>query len=565
MAGAASQQELDARTLATLDVHLDELRQTLYGRGEPRRRGNALLFGDKPVNNDLALVDTIGGRDNTLVTVFMGDRRVTTNVCKADGSRIIGTALEAGPVYDRVLKEGKTYRGNADIFGAPHFTIYEPIVSNGEVVGILFVGIPRRAVAARAALVSAARAADEIGEMRAAVLELGKAAKAKETAEREAAALRQHAEEQRHRRAAQQARAAKERARAVKERARAMEEISSTVKQNAADAAQADQVATGTCAVADRGGQVVSQAVAAMSRIAKSSRKISDIIAVIDEIARQTNLLALNAAVEAARAGEAGRGFAVVATEVRALAQRSSQAAKDIKVLIGSSADQVQEGVTLVNSAGRTLGEIVNSIRKVAGIVSGIAVANSEQAAGLEQINKALTQLDDATQQHVAPADDGWGDPHDPSAVAACSMIRKSGYRFSEKDHAPRKNLDHDPIRSYRIMVSPWRSEIGLGERMHPHGADTGAHDVLAREFDHRHRERLRPDELQHRAQAARRLEIALADVAIDDHHAVLADPVKNVLISAGVQFCASSSSTKAFCHDRPRRPRTGPFRCRRA
>ncbi len=419
MAGAASQQELDARTLATLDVHLDELRQTLYGRGEPRRRGNALLFGDKPVNNDLALVDAIGGRDNTLVTVFMGDRRVTTNVCKADGSRIIGTALEAGPVYDRVLKEGKTYRGNADIFGTPHFTIYEPIVSNGEVVGILFVGIPRRAVAARAALVSAARAADEIGEMRAAVLELGKAAKAKETAEREAAALRQHAEEQRHRRAAQQARAAKERARAVKERARAMEEISSTVKQNAADAAQADQVATGTCAVADRGGQVVSQAVAAMSRIAESSRKISDIIAVIDEIARQTNLLALNAAVEAARAGEAGRGFAVVATEVRALAQRSSQAAKDIKVLIGSSADQVQEGVTLVNSAGRTLGEIVDSIRKVAGIVSGIAVANSEQAAGLEQINKALTQLDDATQQHVAPADDGWGDPHDPSAVAA--------------------------------------------------------------------------------------------------------------------------------------------------
>jgi methyl-accepting chemotaxis protein len=140
---------------------------------------------------------------------------------------------------------------------------------------------------------------------------------------------------------------------------------------------------------------------------------------VIDEIARQTNLLALNAAVEAARAGEAGRGFAVVATEVRSLAQRSSQAAKDIKVLIGSSADQVQEGVTLVNVAGGTLGEIVDSIRKVAGIVSGIAVANSEQAAGLEQINKALTQLDDATHQHVAPAEDSWGDPHDSSVIAA--------------------------------------------------------------------------------------------------------------------------------------------------
>ncbi len=121
-----------------------------------------------------------------------------------------------------------------------------------------------------------------------------------------------------------------------------------------------------------------------------SSHKIADIIAVIDEIARQTNLLALNAAVEAARAGEAGRGFAVVATEVRDLAQRSSQAAKDIKTLISNSSGQVKEGVALVNSAGSSLGEIVESIKKVAGIVSGIAAANHEQAAGLEQINRAL-------------------------------------------------------------------------------------------------------------------------------------------------------------------------------
>jgi methyl-accepting chemotaxis protein len=402
IAGAASQRELDARTLAALDVHLDELRETLYGRGEPRRSGNLLYFGNRPVNDDLALVDGIAARDSVLITVFMGDRRVTTNVGRADGSRLIGTTLEHGPVYDRVLREGKTHRGEANIFGVPHFAIYEPIQANGEVIGILFVGMPRRAVTERDGPPSIARSSDEIAEMRRAASELGKAVNAKEIAEQDAAELRQRAEEQRHRRSAEEARAAKARARAVKERARAMEEISSTVKRNAADAAKADQVATQTCAVADQGGQVVARAVAAMSRIEESSHKIADIIAVIDEIARQTNLLALNAAVEAARAGDAGRGFAVVATEVRELAQRSSQAAKDIKALIGSSADQVHDGVALVNSAGKALGEIVDSIKKVAVIVSGIAVANGEQAAGLEQINKALTQLDDAVQQ---PAD----------------------------------------------------------------------------------------------------------------------------------------------------------------
>src|SRR6476659_8222279 len=135
-----------------------------------------------------------------------------------------------------------------------------------------------------------------------------------------------------------------------------------------------------------------------MSRIAESSGKISDIISVIDEIARQTNLLALNAAVEAARAGDAGRGFAVVASEVRSLAQRSSQAAKDIKDLITSSNGQVTEGVELVNRAGTSLSDIVAAIQRVAGIVSDIATASIEQSTGIEQINRALTQMDEATQ-----------------------------------------------------------------------------------------------------------------------------------------------------------------------
>ena len=181
-----------------------------------------------------------------------------------------------------------------------------------------------------------------------------------------------------------------------------MEEISVTVRKNAENAQQANTLTAGTREVADRGGAVVANAVEAMSRIEDSSRKISDIIGVIDEIARQTNLLALNAAVEAARAGDAGRGFAVVASEVRSLAQRSSQAAKDIKDLIGNSTTQVKEGVDLVNRAGASLKEIVDSIKHVSDIVADIATASTEQATGLDQVNKALGQMDEVTQQNSA-------------------------------------------------------------------------------------------------------------------------------------------------------------------
>jgi methyl-accepting chemotaxis protein len=181
-----------------------------------------------------------------------------------------------------------------------------------------------------------------------------------------------------------------------------MEEISATVKKNAENAQHANSLTQGAREVAGKGESVVAEAVTAMAQIEESSRKISDIISVIDEIARQTNLLALNAAVEAARAGEAGRGFAVVASEVRSLAQRSSQAAKDIKDLIVSSSSQVQDGVQLVNRAGDSLKEILTSIRSVAEIVSDIANASAEQAAGIDQINKALAQMDEVTQQNSA-------------------------------------------------------------------------------------------------------------------------------------------------------------------
>jgi methyl-accepting chemotaxis protein len=193
-----------------------------------------------------------------------------------------------------------------------------------------------------------------------------------------------------------------EQAASLEQTSASMEQISATVRKNAENAQQANATAGATSEVAARGGEVVADAVKAMSLIEESSRKISDIIGVIDEIARQTNLLALNAAVEAARAGDAGRGFAVVASEVRSLAQRSSQAAKDIKDLITSSNTQVKDGVELVNRAGESLTEIVESIRGVATIVSEIANASAEQAGGIDQVNKALAQMDEVTQQNSA-------------------------------------------------------------------------------------------------------------------------------------------------------------------
>jgi len=193
-----------------------------------------------------------------------------------------------------------------------------------------------------------------------------------------------------------------EQASALQQTAATMEELSTTVRNNADNAKQANQLAQGASAIAARGGEVVGKVVATMQGINESSRKIGDIIGVIDGIAFQTNILALNAAVEAARAGEQGRGFAVVASEVRSLAQRSAQAAKEIKILIGYSLEQVKQGTVLVDQAGNTMGEIVGSIQRVSDIVAEITSASIEQSSGISQIGDAVGQMDQATQQNAA-------------------------------------------------------------------------------------------------------------------------------------------------------------------
>jgi len=188
----------------------------------------------------------------------------------------------------------------------------------------------------------------------------------------------------------------------LEETAASMEELTSTVRQNADHAVQANQLAAGAANVAEQGGRVVGQVVTTMAGIEAASKRIAEIISVIDGIAFQTNILALNAAVEAARAGEQGRGFAVVASEVRALAQRSAGAAKEIKQLIDDSVEQVAEGSALVQTAGRTMEEIVTGVRRVNDIMAEISAASKEQSAGIEQVNQTITQMDETTQQNAA-------------------------------------------------------------------------------------------------------------------------------------------------------------------
>ncbi len=199
---------------------------------------------------------------------------------------------------------------------------------------------------------------------------------------------------------------AQEQASSLEETSASLEEITSTVKQSADNARQASSVAIASRDSADKGGEIVGTAVSAMEEINRSSKKISEIIGVIDEIAFQTNLLALNAAVEAARAGDQGRGFAVVAAEVRNLAQRSATAAKEIKSLIGDSLQKVDDGSKLVNASGATLKEIVASVKRVTDFVADIASAGAEQASGIEQVNRAVSQMDQVVQSNSAQTEE---------------------------------------------------------------------------------------------------------------------------------------------------------------
>ncbi|MDO8413111.1 MAG: methyl-accepting chemotaxis protein [Gallionellaceae bacterium] len=236
----------------------------------------------------------------------------------------------------------------------------------------------------------------------------------------------------------------------LEETASSMEEMTATVKQNADNARQANQLALSASDVAIKGGNVVSQVVETMGSINASSKKIVDIISVIDSIAFQTNILALNAAVEAARAGEQGRGFAVVANEVRNLAQRSAAAAKEIKELIGNSVEKINTGNKLVDQAGTTMQEIIDSVKRVTDIMADIMAASLEQSEGIEQINKAITQMDEVTQQNAALVEE---------ASAAAASLQEQAVNLTQtvnvfKTDANRQSITTDSEQTVRTQAS---------------------------------------------------------------------------------------------------------------
>ncbi|NMU93177.1 HAMP domain-containing protein [Achromobacter ruhlandii] len=244
-----------------------------------------------------------------------------------------------------------------------------------------------------------------------------------------------------------------EQAASLEETAASMEELASTVKQNADNARQANQLAASASEVAQRGGAVVSAVVSTMGDISASSRKISEIVSVIDGIAFQTNILALNAAVEAARAGEQGKGFAVVAGEVRSLAQRSAQAAREVKTLIEASVSKVAEGAGQAENAGTTMQEVVASVKRVTDIMGEIAAASQEQASGIEQVNRAVSQMDEVTQQNAALVEE--------AAAAAGSMqdqahalVRAVGVFRLREDAARREAMVAQPGERGVLMLT---------------------------------------------------------------------------------------------------------------
>ncbi len=241
-----------------------------------------------------------------------------------------------------------------------------------------------------------------------------------------------------------------EQAGSLEETASAMEELTSTVKQNADNARQANTLAATASEVAVQGGSVVGQVVQTMGEINDASRKIVDIISVIDGIAFQTNILALNAAVEAARAGEQGRGFAVVASEVRTLAQRSASAAKEIKALIDDSVTRVDNGSRLVEQAGSTMSEVVASVKRVTDVVGEISAASSEQSAGIEQINRAIAQMDEVTQQNAALVEE---------AAAAAQSLQEQSHRLSETVSIFRLDSQHAAMGAATAYAKPVASK----------------------------------------------------------------------------------------------------------
>jgi methyl-accepting chemotaxis protein len=471
-----------------------------------------LRVGERKLAGDYSGVDAVVSAFGGVATIFQGDKRIATNVKKANGTRAVGTKLAAGPVYDAVLHQGREYFGEAKILNKPYVAAYEPIKdASGNIIGVLFVGFDKSefgktfmnavAIAIVAGLIQVLLCAgigsfifrklfapfgplsrlmeearsgrytqdvpftdreDEFGELARVIQMFNKTMKEQEalrenhikvvvssfgealaalarrdltyrldhdlpqeyrvlqedlntaisqleTAMKEidkrAGDMATSSEEITH--AAQEmAQRTERQAAALEETSAALNELNSAVGKSVDGAKHANDAAAHAKTNAETGSAVAKNAVEAIRLVAKSSGEITQIIGVINEIAFQTNLLALNAGVEAARAGDAGRGFAVVASEVRSLAQRSAEASKQIKHLITTSEEQVENGVKMVEESGGAFSKIVGDISTIYELVTAIASSQREQATSLGEIDSAINQMDQTTQQNAAMAEE---------------------------------------------------------------------------------------------------------------------------------------------------------------
>ena len=433
--GKAANLETIAETQRKLDSNLSRLRDLVYGHGAPRVVAGTLFFGDYRIGDDHVIVDSVQARYGGVVTVFCGDVRVTTNVKGPGERRMTGSRLEPGPAYQALFGSAISYRSEVVVLDEPYVAIYEPIVSGRTVIGALSVAI-RTQDALRSVAESDewnALGKDGKSDMAEQLARLEKTMVSRYGAVQEANDLRsssldaarlQKALEREHTRAQlaetrslldnsnvlahdidHLSRRTEHQATTLEQTTAAIDSVTCAVKETAASVAEAQAIATGTRGEANQLRDVMRSAVLAMGKISSSSTEIAQMVGVIDEIASQTNLLALNAAIEAARAGDAGRGFSVLASEVRALAQRSAQAASVVKELMAVSSDNVVNGVGLVDKTGEAIERISARIQDLDAITDLILRSASDQAASLQEINVAMGDLDRVTQENAAMAD----------------------------------------------------------------------------------------------------------------------------------------------------------------
>jgi ABC-type transporter Mla subunit MlaD len=441
------------------------------------RAGAPVKIGDKVVGSvttgvdltpaDHAVVEEVKKLFGIECTLFQGDTRATTTLMK-DGQRVIGTKMDNPKVLDTVLAKGQRFLAINKILGKDYSTAYWPLKdASGKVIGMLFIGKDREialaavrntewSIMAILAIVGSLMVFAGILVARSitrpinrAITSLSEAAEQVVSASSQVSSASQSLAE-----------GASEQAASIEETSSSLEEMSSMTKQNADNASTADNLMKESKQMVERANGSMTELTQSMEDISKASDETSKIIKTIDEIAFQTNLLALNAAVEAARAGEAGAGFAVVANEVRNLAMRAAEAAKNTSVLIEGTVKKVKEGSELVERTGGAFSEVSKSAAKVAGLVAEIAAASSEQAQGIDQINKAVTEMDKVTQQTAANAEESASASEEMNAQAE-QMKEVAGEIMRIVGSGGSKGAGKDPGEPVKKAGSGWKVPFG--------------------------------------------------------------------------------------------------------